>query len=92
MCGEGIPHTTRGEKMTRIVRTRRVPADAALFAVREGLREDYAVGPALLVCVDERASRSGVVRKFCAINSVDGALVVDVASAFEDAWGEVDAA
>ena len=72
-----------------IVRTATVPQNARRFVVRDDVRDEYAVGPALLVCVDVRGVGARAVRKYAAIALVDGELRVDVATAFEDAWSEV---
>ena len=78
--------------MTAIVRTYTVPADAKTFVVRADVREDYAVGPAALVCVDVRGVGAHAVRKYAPVMLVDGEVVVDASQAFEDVWGEVVAA
>ena len=61
----------------------------ALFVVRADVRDDYAVGPALLVRVDSRRGAGGLVHKYAAISLIDGELVADHKSVFEDSWGEV---
>ena len=78
--------------MTSIVTTRCIPADAATFVARADVRDDYRVGPAVLVCVDVRGTGSATVRTYAATVLVDGVVVVDAATAFEDMWGEVVAA
>ena len=75
--------------MTGTVRTFTIPADAAVYVVRADVRDDYAVGPAVLVRVDSRRTAGGYVHKYAPVNLVDGAFVVDAAGAFEDAWDEV---
>ena len=76
-------------RRTKIVRTLVVPPDAQSYVVRDDVRDEYEVGPALLVCVDVRGVGARAVRKYAAIALVDGELRVDVATAFEDTWSEV---
>ena len=88
----GNPAAHHGESMTATVRTFTVPADAAVYVVRADVRDDYAVGPAVLVRVDSRRAACGYVHTYAPVSLVDGAFVVDAASAFEDSWEEVVAA
>lgn len=76
--------------MTEIVRTLTVPASARTFAVRADVRDDYAVGPAVLVCVDVRGVGASAVRKFAPVAYVGGEMRVDASATFEDVWGEVE--
>jgi len=74
-----------------MVLTRSVPADATLYRVAPAYQADYAVGAALLVRVDSRRGQCSDIYKYCAITlDADGRPVVDVASAFEDMWQEVE--
>ena len=66
-----------------------VSPTADLFVVRKDVQSDYAVGPALLVRVDSRRGGCGYVHKYAPITLINKQCVIDVASAFEDAWGEV---
>jgi len=75
--------------MTKIVRTLSVPENAPLFVVREDVRDDYAVGPSILVCVDVRGVGTNIVYKYAAVSLIDGVLCVNAQTAFEDVWGEV---
>lgn len=78
--------------MTHTVRTAVVPDDAVFFVVDADVRDDYAVGPSVLVCIDSRRGSCGYVNKYAPVNLVDGVLMVDFALAFEDCWDEVVAA
>ena len=78
--------------MNKIVRTLSVPENAPLFVLREDVREDYAVGNSLLVCVDVRGVGANIVYKYAAISLIDGVVSVNTQTAFEDVWGEVVAA